>query len=103
MGMAPTKTQKGDALCILFGGRFPFVLRRDHADGQEWTLVGTIYVHGIMEVERTHAWEYCKTHRLICVARANTSNILGKKGASSRKVNGSISTNIQLSCRTDVG
>ena len=50
MGMAPRGTREGDVIVILFGGRFPFVLRSENKMPEKWTLIGTIYVHGIMEV-----------------------------------------------------
>ena len=49
-GLAPTKSQKGDILCILFGCSVPVVLRKvkilgDHA----FQLIGEAFVHGLME------------------------------------------------------
>jgi len=45
MGLAPATAQKGDLVCILFGGNIPFILRRV---GPGYELIGQAYVHGIM-------------------------------------------------------
>ena len=49
-GMFPWKAQVGDEIYILFGGDFPFVLRR-LKERQHFQLVGQCYIHGIMEGE----------------------------------------------------
>jgi hypothetical protein len=41
-------TQKGDLLCVLSGGRFPFILR---PDGRGYILISYAYVQGIMDGE----------------------------------------------------
>ena len=38
----------GDVVVILYGGRFPFILR---PNGEEHELVGYAFVHGIMKGE----------------------------------------------------
>lgn len=46
IGMASSKAKPGDVVCVLFGGRVPFSLRKveDH-----YNLVGETYVHGFMD------------------------------------------------------
>lgn len=57
MGIGPSKVQIGDQICVLFGGKTPFILRQKDASldvpnqSQEWELVGDVYVHGIMDGE----------------------------------------------------
>jgi hypothetical protein len=58
MGWAPLDTQPGDKICILFGGRVPFILReaseRVEIDGISHNchiLLGDSYVHGLMHGE----------------------------------------------------
>ena len=48
IGIVPTATQKGDIIAILIGSSVPVVLR---PDGDTLKVVGTCYVHGIMEGE----------------------------------------------------
>lgn len=38
----------GDVVCVLFGAWYPFALRP--MGGERWRLVGSAYVHGVMEV-----------------------------------------------------
>jgi hypothetical protein len=47
MGLGPAKTKKGDKVCILFGGRVPFILRERL---MYWQLIGDAYLDGIMNV-----------------------------------------------------
>jgi hypothetical protein len=47
-GIAPMLAESGDKVCILLGGQMPFVMRHE---GDEWLLVGTTYVHGLMNGE----------------------------------------------------
>jgi hypothetical protein len=49
IGLVPPKTEVGDKVCILFGGRTPFVLR--DAGGGKHVLVGECYIHGMMDGE----------------------------------------------------
>lgn len=46
--LAPTPVEKGDVLCVLFGGRTPYILR---PKGEHYLFVGECYVHGIMNGE----------------------------------------------------
>ena len=46
IGLGPQSMRAGDIVCILSGGRVPFILR---AEGSEFRLVGEAYVHGLME------------------------------------------------------
>jgi hypothetical protein len=49
IGLVPPKTEVGDKVCILFGGRTPFLLR--DAGGGKHVLVGECYIHGMMDGE----------------------------------------------------
>ena len=49
LGLGPERLEKGDLICIFFGGNIPFILREGH-EGQ-YELVGETYVHGIMHGE----------------------------------------------------
>jgi hypothetical protein len=49
MGLAPITTRVGDAVCILFGGQVPFILRE--RDDFAHSMIGECYVHGIMDGE----------------------------------------------------
>ena len=59
MGLAPAGAKAGDKVCILLGGRKPFVLREeviDYADSKGGTepfhqLLGNAYVSGLMRGE----------------------------------------------------
>lgn len=57
MAVGRAAVREGDKVCIFAGCKVPFVLRRD---GDAWTLVGDVYVSGIMNVRIT-------TNRLDCV------------------------------------
>ncbi|KAF4960119.1 hypothetical protein FGADI_1137 [Fusarium gaditjirri] len=49
VGVGPLDIQPGDEVCILLGGKIPYLLR---AQGDEaYTLVGEAYVHGVMHGE----------------------------------------------------
>ncbi|KAH8594437.1 heterokaryon incompatibility protein-domain-containing protein [Bisporella sp. PMI_857] len=50
IGRGPPSLQQGDQVCVLFGGRVPFILRKDK-EVEEFQLVGEAYVHGIMKGE----------------------------------------------------
>ncbi|KAH8648550.1 heterokaryon incompatibility protein-domain-containing protein [Xylariales sp. PMI_506] len=57
IGLAPWNARQGDLLCILKGGRTPFLLRLAPA-GSVYKLVGETYVYGIMAGEGvTERWE----------------------------------------------
>jgi len=49
VGLCPNGTVADDEICLLNGGRVPFVLRK--GDGESYTLVGECYIHGIMHGE----------------------------------------------------
>ena len=64
IGLGPSTMQKGDIICILFGGRVPFVLRsrsgpvrESFNTGDGFTLVGECYVHGLMDGQTTQEAE----------------------------------------------
>jgi hypothetical protein len=46
-GLAPRIVETGDRICILYGGRVPFVIR-EREDGAQWFL-GPCYLHDMME------------------------------------------------------
>lgn len=48
LGQASDKTRKGDLICILYGSKIPFVLRRNRLG---YEIVGECYVNGIMRGE----------------------------------------------------
>jgi hypothetical protein len=48
VGMFPRSAKAGDEVYLLYGGDFPFVLRKLEQEGY-FQLVGQCYVHGIME------------------------------------------------------
>jgi hypothetical protein len=45
LGVAPLLAKSGDVICLLYGGRVPYILRpkNDH-----FLLVGESYIHGLM-------------------------------------------------------
>lgn len=47
--LGPKVMEKGDVVCVLFGGKMPFVLRP--WDDGKFLLVGECYVHGLMQGE----------------------------------------------------
>lgn len=49
LGSVPTTTQEGDAICVLYGGQVPYVLRRRGLG--DYTVVGECYMDGIMHTE----------------------------------------------------
>ena len=48
LGIASMYAEVGDAVCVLFGGKVPMVLRRL---GSCWVCISECYVHGIMDGE----------------------------------------------------
>ena len=48
IGMVPRSAAAGDVLCVLYGGRVPFVLRPCE---KGYTLIGECYIHGLMDGE----------------------------------------------------
>jgi hypothetical protein len=65
MCLAPAEAEEGDLICVLFGGKVPFVVRQDpeivsNHKGTEWPdykLLGDSYVRGIMAGELARAWQ----------------------------------------------
>ena len=54
MGVGPLDMETGDLVCVIFGGKFPFVLREtSSAEGGEYRLIGEAYCDGIMDGELT--------------------------------------------------
>lgn len=50
-GIGAKSVQQGDAVCVLGGGKVPFLLRKAEQHDASYRLVGECYVHGIMEGE----------------------------------------------------
>ena len=48
IGLVPRSAAAGDVICVLYGGRVPYVLR-PCKDG--YTLIGECYIHGLMDGE----------------------------------------------------
>ena len=46
LGLGPTKAQKGDLVCVLYGCSVPVILRKE---GQGHRFIGESYVHGLMD------------------------------------------------------
>jgi hypothetical protein len=56
IGLAPSNAAPGDKIAILFGGKVPYILRRNEpassgTSDTTWTFLGDSYVHGIMDGE----------------------------------------------------
>ena len=58
IGLVPSTTVVGDRICVLSGGKVPFVLRPhreqsqdDNSHSLEYTFIGDAYVHGLMDGE----------------------------------------------------
>lgn len=51
--LVPRFAQPGDILCVLWGGRVPYILR---SKGEQYRLVGECYLHGAMDGELVEAW-----------------------------------------------
>ena len=49
IGLGPQTMQDDDIISVLYGGKWPFVLR--HIGGDEYEFIGHCYVHGIMHGE----------------------------------------------------
>ena len=66
VGLAPLDSKVGDTLAVIFGCRFPVILRP--ATSQSWTVVGHCYAHGLMDGEAVyrgrHAVKY-QSRRLL--------------------------------------
>lgn len=48
LGLGPRNMEEGDLICVLFGSRFPHVLREDNG---QYILNGKAYIHGFMDGE----------------------------------------------------
>ncbi|EWG35981.1 hypothetical protein FVEG_00158 [Fusarium verticillioides 7600] len=56
VGFGPRCMRPGDIVCVLFGGRTPYVLRPT-AVADEYLFLGAAYVHELMDGEAIDAWE----------------------------------------------
>ncbi|MCJ1320932.1 hypothetical protein MMC15_006273 [Xylographa vitiligo] len=56
MGIGPQAMQPGDLICILFGGRTPFVLRVCQ-DSDRYVFIGECYIKGWMRGEAIEQWQ----------------------------------------------
>jgi hypothetical protein len=56
MGIGPNSMQPTDIVCVLFGGKTPFVLRPTSTPN-EYLLLGECYVYGLMDGEAMDAYE----------------------------------------------
>jgi hypothetical protein len=54
IGMGPDSLQLGDRVCILYGGKVPFILR---PEDDHYLLVGESYTHRMMDGEMIKKWE----------------------------------------------
>jgi hypothetical protein len=67
IGMGPPRTRPGDQIWVFYGGRVPFIMRRNNLHGLQFEfrglrLVGDAYVHGIMDGEAVRDGH--QTHRV---------------------------------------
>lgn len=58
IGLAPIASMIGDEICILFGGRVPYVIRRE---GKLCRFVGECYAYGIMHGEPMEDYDEKRT------------------------------------------
>lgn len=54
-GVGPLTTKIGDLACVLFGGKFCYVLREENEEG--CILLGDAYIHGVMHGELMRSYE----------------------------------------------
>lgn len=54
LGIGPKNVQKGDIVCVLFGGDVPFILREVDRSQRTNILVGDTYIQGLMYGEAVH-------------------------------------------------
>jgi hypothetical protein len=54
MGLGPVIVEEGDRICVLFGGKMPFVLR---PTGEYYRLVGECFVPGLLHGEAIDKWQ----------------------------------------------
>ena len=58
IGLGPSGIRKRDRVCVFYGARTPYILRRKEvSEHGEWELVGDAYVHGIMQGEALKLYE----------------------------------------------
>jgi len=69
IGLGPWNAQVEDAVCVLKGGKTPFLLRGKEGEKDEgvYELVGEAYVHGLMGGEFMVGREGKETWRLFCL------------------------------------
>ncbi|KAK3325073.1 heterokaryon incompatibility protein-domain-containing protein [Apodospora peruviana] len=48
-GLVPSTARMDDCVCICFGAKTPFVVRKVQGSNAEYTLVGECYIHGVMD------------------------------------------------------
>lgn len=53
IGVGHPDLEEGDVICILFGGRLPYILRPKE---EQFTFLGECYFHGIMHGEAMDLW-----------------------------------------------
>jgi Heterokaryon incompatibility protein (HET) len=51
IGLAPSETETGDKICVMYGCHAPVVLRKRSDGADAYILVGDAYVHGLMDGE----------------------------------------------------
>ncbi|OCK95116.1 HET-domain-containing protein [Cenococcum geophilum 1.58] len=51
MGMVPNHAEPGDLVCVFFGSKVPLLIRPTRRDDSCFTVVGSLYMHGIMSGE----------------------------------------------------
>ncbi|VZH95060.1 unnamed protein product [Fusarium fujikuroi] len=56
VGFGPHCMRPGDVVCVLYGGKTPYVIRPTSAP-DEYLFLGPAYVHGLMDGEAVDAWE----------------------------------------------
>jgi hypothetical protein len=49
--MAPSRSQAGDVVVVLYGGKVPYVLRPIPGNPDHFELIGACYCDGIMDGE----------------------------------------------------
>lgn len=62
-GLGPADMEVGDVVVVLYGGRFPFVLRPSM--GKKYSLVGYAYVFGIMDGEAVSDLRETQTFEIV--------------------------------------
>lgn len=63
VGLGPAEMRVGDVVVVLYGGRFPFVLRP--TVDQKYNLVGYAYVSVIMDGEAVSAFKKTQTFQIV--------------------------------------